>query len=64
MRIGELYRIDPDRPNEGKFPPAIPLGGDLTVSTAEGDPDADALSKRWTAEVLRSCGMAAWGAGA
>lgn len=62
LRLADLYRIDPDRPSvEPQHPAAIPVGGDLTVGGMSAEPDHALLAQTWAAEVLRSCGVPAWG---
>lgn len=63
LRIGELYRVDPQLPDDGKHPSVISFDGELTVAGADEDAGHVALCQRWAAEVLRSCGLPAWGHG-
>jgi Putative DNA-binding domain len=61
FRIGDLYRVDPKLPNEGRYPSPIPLGGEITIGGAGDEAEHRAQCNVWAAEVLRSCGVQAWG---
>jgi hypothetical protein len=60
LQLSELYRVDPELPNEGLCPSPIPLGGALTIGSGGDEPERETQCSMWADEILRSCGVAAW----
>ena len=60
LRIGDLYRVDPDVPG-GLYPSPLRLEANITIGGAGDDVEHRAQCNLWGDEILRSCGIAAWG---
>lgn len=64
LRMGELFRVEPERPEDPPPPFTFPTGGELTVgghgSDASGSQELERLSKSWTDAFSRACGIPMW----
>ena len=62
VRMGDLFRLDPDNPDlSGVLPGVVPVGGDLTIDGSAGPADHQQLIRRWSEELARASGAAVWG---
>jgi len=62
VRMGDLFRLDPDNPDlGGVLPGVVPVGGDLTIDGSAGPADHQQLIRRWSEELARASGAAVWG---
>jgi hypothetical protein len=62
LRMGDLYRPDPTRPEESSPPAVVPCSGELTVDGARpaGSKELEHLCRQWVAEFVRASGIPMW----
>jgi len=60
LRMGELFRIEPQYEGKGEPPSHLPGGGLLTVDGLGDRTERSELVRRWGEEFLRSSGIAVW----
>lgn len=64
FRMGDLFRVQPDYPDDSPPPLSFPAGGELTVGGHQDDHKKDSelerLCRRWTDEFSRACRIPVW----